>query len=621
MKPKKNKKNDNPLHTEYGIFSNSFYILRKIREYRPLVLWIMLLGVLAGSVTQFMWSFIGKFVIDLIQAQAQTPDKEIKPLLSLLAVTTSVELVSILLSSIAGNRRWFNFIAIRMMLITERIKKALTMSYQQLEKPDILDMSEKAVQATGGNTNGVEGMMHSVYEFGGQFVLIVVTVSAVTVLDPRLILILTAVAVVQYLFFRYTVKKDKKETWDVLAPVWRKIDYMDQVTQNFDYAKDIRLFDMKGWLLKKQHGIRMERQERMLHSRDLWIVNSGFAHFMTILSKGAVYAVLIAAVVGKNMSIGDFTMYLGLTATFSESLMQFLNSLVEFKKRSMQTDDFRSFMDLKTEEEGDFIPVPRADKYVFEFRNVSYRYHGADGYALKGLNLTLGAGERLAVVGLNGAGKTTLIKLLLRLYDATEGEILLNGTDIRRFRRDEYYALFAPVFQNVEIFAFPVSENISMKRSGQTDRGRCEDCARKAGLGEKLDSLTNGIATEMLKVIHEDGVDFSGGEKQKLALARALYKDAPVIVLDEPTAALDAIAEYNLYKNFNEIIGNKSAVYISHRLSSTRFCDRIAMFKSGEMVEYGSHEELMNRNGIYAEIFEIQAQYYKEGKDYAEAAD
>lgn len=614
-------KNNNPLHTEYGVLSNSFYILRKIHKYRPSVIWLMLLGVLAGSVVQFMWSFIGKFVIDIIQAQAQTPDKDIKPLLYLLAITTSVELVSVLLNITANNRRWFYFIYIRGKLITERIKKALTMSYQQLEKPDILDMSEKAVQATGGNNNGVEGMMHSVYEFGGQLVLIVVTVSAVTVLDWRLIIILAAVAVVQYIFFRYIVKKDKKETWDVLAPVWRKISYMDRVTQDFDYAKDIRLFNMRGWLSDKQHGILMQKQERMLHSRNLWIVNSVFAHFMSLIAKGAVYAILIAAVVGRDMSIGDFTMFLGLTATFSETLTQFLNSIVEFKKRSMQTDDFRSFMDLRTEEEGDFIPVPRTDKYVFEFKNVSYKYHGADGYALKGLNLTLQAGERLAVVGLNGAGKTTFIKLLLRLYDVTEGEILLNGTDIRRFRRDEYYSLFAPVFQNVEIFAFPLSENISMKRSEQTDNAYSEQCARRAGLGDKLDGLANGISTEMLKVIHEDGVDFSGGEKQKLALARALYKDAPVIVLDEPTAALDALAEYNLYKNFDGIVQNKSAVYISHRLSSTRFCDRIAMFKSGEMVEYGSHEELIRRGGAYAEIFEIQAQYYKEGRDYAESAE
>ncbi len=621
MKSKKNKKNDNPLHTEYGILSNAFYILGKIHTYRPHVIWLMILGILAGSAVSLLWSFIGKFVIDIIQAQSQTPGKDIAPLLRLLAVTTCIELAAHILSTVADNKRWFNFIYIRGKLIRERIKKVLTMNYQQLEQPDILDMSQKALNATGGNNNGVEGMMHSIYDFGRQLVFIAVTVSAVMILDWRLILILSVISIVQYLFFRYIVKKDKKETWDMLAPVWRKTYYMDRVTQDFDYAKDIRLFNMKGWLSGKHHGILMEKQERMLHSRDLWIVNSVFAHFMSVIAKGTVYAILIAAVVGRDMSIGDFTLFLGLTATFSETLTQFLNSIVEFKKRSMQTDDFRSFMDLRTEEDSDLLPVPKTDSCIFEFRNVSYKYHGAEDYVLKNLNLTLGAGERLAVVGLNGAGKTTFIKLLLRLYDVTEGEILLNSTDIRRFKRDEYYSLFAPVFQNVEIFAFPVSENISMKRPDETSISRSEECARKAGLGDKLDSLTNGVRTEMLKVISDDGVDFSGGEKQKLALARALYKDSPVIVLDEPTAALDALAEYELYRNFDEIIKNKSAVYISHRLSSTRFCDKIAMFKAGEMVEYGSHDELMQKGGAYAEIFEIQAQYYKEGKDYAEITD
>ena len=221
-------------------------------------------------------------------------------------------------------------------------------------------------------------------------------------------------------------------------------------------------------------------------------------------------------------------------------------------------------------------------------------------------------GETVGIIGGTGAGKSSLVHLIPRFYDVTEGEILLNGTDIRRFRRDEYYSLFAPVFQNVEIFAFPMSENVSMKRPEETDTVLAEECLKKAGMGEKLESLTDGVNTELLKVIHDDGVDLSGGEKQKLALARALYKDSPVIVLDEPTAALDALAEYRLYKSFDEIIGNKTAVYISHRLSSTRFCDAIAMFKAGEMVEYGTHEQLLSDGGAYAEMFEVQAQYYKD---------
>ena len=241
-----------------------------------------------------------------------------------------------------------------------------------------------------------------------------------------------------------------------------------------------------------------------------------------------------------------------------------------------------------------------------------FRYEGAKEDTIRHLNLTFPAGQRLAVVGLNGAGKTTFIKLLLRLYDVTSGEILVNGYDIRRFRRKEYYTLFAPVFQNVELFAFPLAENVSMKEPEQTDRERALKCLLRAGMEEKLQSLEKGIDTEILKVLYEDGVDLSGGERQKLALARALYKDSPIIVLDEPTAALDALAEYELYQNFDKMMEGKSAVYISHRLSSTRFCDRVAMFMNGQIVEYGTHEELLAKQGEYARMFEVQAQYYEE---------
>lgn len=616
---KKNKEEKNLLHTEYGILKNSVYILGKIRQYKPFLPWLMLLGVFTGSLMQYLWTFIGKFVIDIIECQASSAEKDFAPLLSLLIITTIIELIAMGLNTLANNRIWFNMINVRMKMISERIRKVLSMEYQTLENPDILNMAEKAAQATGGNNNGVEGMMHSVYGIGTNIVLMAVTLTTIVTLDWKLIIILTVVSFLQFLFFKHIVKRDKKEVWDKLAPTWRKINYMERATQDFDYAKDIRLFGMKNWLSDKQHEILDEKQSKILHSRNLWMKNAAFSNLIGIISKGAVYAILIYSVIDTDMSIGNFTLFLGLSSTFSSTLTAFLNSLGQFKEQSMKTDDFRSFLDYESELENDTVPLPQSGRYTFEFKNVSYRYKGAEEYALKNLNLTFEAGKRLAVVGLNGAGKTTFIKLLLRLYDVTEGEILLNGVDIRRFKRNEYYTLFAPVFQNVEIFAFPMSENISMKPPCDTDAKLAEKCAVKAGMEEKLNSLSDGIATELLKVIHDDGVDLSGGEKQKLALARVLYKNAPVIVLDEPTAALDALAEYSLYKNFDEIIGDKSAIYISHRLSSTRFCDSIAMFKAGEMVEYGTHEELLAKGGAYSEMFNIQAQYYKEGeKEYEE---
>lgn len=478
-------------------------------------------------------------------------------------------------------------------------------------------MHEKAANATGGNDIGIEGMMHSIHDIGVDLVVLIVTLTTIIVLDWRLIAALAVIAVLQFLFFRHTVKKDRKEVWNTMGGTWRQINYMEQTTRSFDYAKDIRLFGMKNWLLDKQKEIVYGKQKKMLHSRNLWMVNSLVAHMLQIVMMAMIYYVFIAAFLQESITIGDFTLYTGLAVSFSGALNGILNAIGTLKERSMQTDDFRSFVDIPEDDETECVDIPKTDKYTFEFKNVSFQYKGQEGYALKNLNLTLEAGKRLAVVGLNGAGKTTFIKLLLRLYDVTEGEILMNGTNIKKFRRREYYELFSPVFQNVEIFAFPMSENVSMKRPEDTDKALCEKCLIQGGLKEKLNSLENGVDTQLLKVVYDDGVDLSGGEKQKLALARALYKNSPIIVLDEPTAALDALAEYNLYKSFDEIIGDKTAVYISHRLSSTRFCDNIAMFKAGEMVEQGTHEELLEKGGAYAEMFEIQAQYYKDENDNA----
>ena len=608
---RKKQKNDNPLHTEYGILKNILYILQKIKYYNPFLLVLIGVSALTDTLMQCMWSFIGKFVIDLVQPMTEA-NQSLRALIRLLLVIMLAELVIMVLHNLASNRMWYSFIVVRMRIITERVEKALSMNYQMLEQPKILDMHQKALEATGGNDNGVEGLMHSFYTVCVQVLLLIVTVTAVTALDVRMLLIMAVISTLQYLFFRYTVKKDRREVWDKLAPTWRKINYMEQVTQDFGYAKDIRLFNMKEYLSGKQHQALRQKQDKMLYSRNLWIYNSEFAHLMSMISMAVVYGILIYNVIDQDMSIGNFTLYLGLATTFTSALTQFFNTMGECKDRSMQVDDFRSFMDLRTEEEEGLLPVPDSPKYTFTFKNVSFRYQGAENYALKNLNLTLEPGMRLAIVGLNGAGKSTFVKLLLRLYDVTEGEILLNGINIQKFRREEYFKLFAPVFQNVELFAFPLSENVSMRTPEETDEERAGECLRQAGMEEKLAELKDGVRTQILKVIHQDGIDLSGGERQKLALSRALYKDAPILVLDEPTAALDALAEYRLYKSFDDIIADKTAVYISHRLSSTRFCNKIAMFQGGELAEYGTHEELMQRKGAYAKLFEVQAQYYRD---------
>ena len=617
---------DNPYHKEYGKWSNTLYVLGKCREYRSCVLWIALLGIICNSVLSYYFGFFGKLVIDLAGSGLVYNEKVTRLLVIVLAGGLIAGLLQ-LGSSFSGSRTWYQYIEVRMHVIEERVARALGMNYEFLEKPETLDIHERACQATGGNNYGVEGMMHGMETLAVNLTTVIVTLVSVMALDIRLVLVLIVLAVMQYGYFVFCIRNDKKKVWDQLGGTWRQINYMERVTQDFDYAKDIRLFSQQDFLLKKQQKIFENRWKKFDYHQNLWFSHAVVVNITFLIGKAAIYGALFYAVIKKDMTVGNFTLFFALAMAFSQSLIEFLRRFGDFGRASLEVDDFRSFMELDMEgsvasdaastsesaqKNKELRELPKATAYTIVFENVSYRYPEAEEYALKNLNLKLEAGEKLAVVGLNGAGKTTMIKLLLRLYEPTEGRILLNGTVIRSYRREDYYKLFSPVFQNVEVLAFPIAENVSMKQTENTDIDKAYSCVAEAGLQEKIDSLPKGILTELLKVVDEEGVDFSGGEKQKLALARALYKNAPIVVLDEPTSALDAIAEQRLYQSFDKMIGEKSAVYISHRLASTRFCDKVAMFKGGEMIEYGAHEELMEQNGEYAHMFELQAQYYQE---------
>ncbi len=603
---------DNPLHKEFGLWSNTVYILRKMARYQPIAIFLTIIGIVCGSAGQYFWGIFGKYVIDAITSGLDENTK-IQKLVIIIVIAGLIAVLIGLGNSVSGAKLWYRLIYVRMNMILERIERVLSLKYEMLEKPDVLDVAERAAQATGGNYNGVEGMMHRMQEIATNGFTLAVTFAAVTVLDWRLIIALVVLGVLEYLYFRYVIKKDKKEVWDKLSPMWRQNHYMERVTQDFDYAKDIRLFSLSSFLARKQEKIYDRRYERLAFHEELWFKYNLLARITYIVIQACIYGALYFAIFHRNLGVGDFTMFLSLAIAFSGALTNFLNRFGDFKRASLETDDYRSFMELEVfDDEKDCIPVPDSDEYEIEFVNVSYRYPKADKDALTGLNLKLKAGEKLAVVGLNGAGKTTMIKLLLRLYDPTDGYITLNGTDIRMFRRADYYKLFAPVFQNVEIFAFLLGENISLRSMASTDRDRAERCAVESGLEEKLSSLVKGIDTPLTNIVEEDGVDLSGGEKQKLALARALYKGTKIVVLDEPTSALDALAEQALYEKFDDMTDSKSAVYISHRLASTRFCDNVAMFADGRMIEYGTHDELMKKNGEYANMFSTQAQYYQD---------
>ena len=332
---------------------------------------------------------------------------------------------------------------------------------------------------------------------------------------------------------------------------------------------------------------------------------------ITAIITGSIYVFACLKAWGGAFDVGSITQYVGAATAMAASLFSLTDIIGIMKTNTGYLDKTFEFLDIpNTMYQGSLTTEKRSDRqYEVEFRNVSFKYPGSESWALKNVSLKFKVGKRLAVVGENGSGKTTFIKLLCRLYDPQEGQILLNNIDIRKYRYDDYMAIFSVVFQDFQLICQPLGANVA--GSCEYDRDQVNKALIDAGFGDRLASMEKGLDTMIYKDLSKDGVDVSGGEAQKIAIARSLYKDAPFIILDEPTAALDPIAEAEIYSKFDEIAGDKTAIYISHRLSSCKFCDEIAVFHEGAVIQQGSHAALLaDESGKYYELWNAQAQYY-----------
>lgn len=380
-----------------------------------------------------------------------------------------------------------------------------------------------------------------------------------------------------------------------------------------------RMADMRFY---KQQAI----AENYLEKNDTFGMKSTFAQYakgpmgllialsscVSAFLTGLIYLLVCIKAWAGAFGLGTATQYIGSATSFFGGFSELMKCIGVMRINSSFLDTVFELLDTpNTMYQGSLTTEKRSDiQYDVEFRDVSFKYPGSEAYALRHVNMKFKVGSRLAVVGMNGSGKTTFIKLLCRLYDPTEGEILLNGINIRKYRYDDYMKIFSVVFQDFQLLALPLGQNVAASQT--YDAARVLDCLNKAGFGEKLAKMPHGLDTYLYKSVDTEGVDVSGGEAQKIAIARALYKDSPFIILDEPTAALDPIAEAEIYSKFDEIAGDKTAVYISHRLSSCKFCDEIAVFDSGSVIQQGTHSDLLaDESGKYFELWNAQAQYYK----------
>lgn len=333
---------------------------------------------------------------------------------------------------------------------------------------------------------------------------------------------------------------------------------------------------------------------------------------LAFLRDAAIYWYLIDCMVQGKIEIGAFLLYVGTVAGFEAWMTGVFERVQSLLQNNAVMNQYIEFMQSGiVETEGKKLPRHAGEAHEIRLENVCFRYDGTEEDVLHNVNLTVHTGEKLALVGVNGAGKTTLVKILSGLYKPTSGKVYLDGEDVSELNPFAYYKEFSVVFQDVFAFSFPLADNVSCKTPEETDVSRLEDCLKKADLWEKVQSLEKGVQTVMNKDLDKEGVLLSGGEMQKLMLARALYKEAPVVILDEPTAALDPIAESEMYQKYHELTEGKTSIFISHRLSSTRFCNRILFLENGNIAEEGSHEELMERQGSYANMFTVQAQYYQ----------
>ncbi len=487
--------------------------------------------------------------------------------------------------------------------------KLMEIAYPHAEDAHFMEKYDKAFIATQSNDNGVEGIYHKLFELPavllatGALGAVVGHLSLWVLLGLGLNLAAILWSGRRGQCLRYEKKEEE-------ARQRRRVNYYSQTAGDFSYGKDIRLYGLKE-RIRENHAQEIEKYRvlnQLLAGREYRL---GFVCLAAALAGDLLtYGILIGRTLG-GMPIADFSMYLTASLTLSVYLRQAADQMSFIVGEGQYVHELYRFMDLDMGEKGGPHPAITDDTLEIVFEDVSFCYPGTDQYIFQHLNLTIHKGERLAVVGINGAGKTTLVKLMMGLFDVTEGEIRINGIPIKEFDKKALYSMFSAVFQDVNVMAFTVRENVA-GRLDDIDDAQVASALERVGLSQTVEALPGKTEQMLLKVIDETGTMLSGGQNQKLAIARALYKDACMVVMDEPTAALDALAEAEIYENFSELVRGRTAVYISHRLASTRFCDHIALFDGDGLKEYGTHEELMAKKGSYYEMFMVQGKYYKQ---------
>ena len=594
---------------KYNMWQNTCFLFRWTWRHCKSLFALNVAGVCTYIFRRLLELFIAPSVVKQLETHAALPN--------LIATILSFTLAMVIIS-------WINSFAKRESQVAQGIlnlkigdainQKACRISYPETQDPKTIKLLENAFSATKGVFRNVWDILKGIaINIAGIIIYCVFLIR----LEWWIPVIIVLASVVGFYFNRHLNEWDFRHR-EERARYYTRMNYIVKKSEGFELAKDIRIFGLHDWLKDIYQDAR-NRLKAFLHKKgrnDIW---SNIFQIVFDLARNAIaYIVLIRMCLEDGMAASEFLLYFSAISGFSEWITGVFRHLAMYHEKSLKMSSVQEY--LNKEEQFQFASgksVTDVVNWELELTNVSFRYPGSDTCILKNFNLTIRAGEKLSIVGLNGAGKTTLIKLLCGFYDPTEGCVRLNGTDIREFDRQSYYRIFSAVFQDYSLLDLTIAETVA-QTCEEIDIARVHNCLEKASILEWVNTLPQGIETHIGKNVYDDGIHLSGGQIQRLLLARALYKNGSILILDEPTSALDPIAEHKIYCTYNDLTHHKTAIFISHRLASTRFCDRIIFLEKGQIKEEGTHESLIQKNGAYAQLFAVQSQYYQEEGDLIE---
>lgn len=592
---------------KYGIFQCVSFMVKTAWNHVRSVLWLCIVFAVLTVSINLTQLFMAPMVLQKVEA-----GMSLKELLGNIGIFAGALLILNAVLGYVDENILYGRIDVRSAVISRINHKAYTTSYPNTRDPEVLRLHSEALSNCSSNSDAAENIWRTLTKLLINLLGFSIYLFLLADVNLWLIGLVIVTTTVGFFISRYINEwgyrhKEERAKYD------KEISYLIGKTESIKLAKDIRVFGLAPWLNDIYTSTRRMVEAFAARRERVYAWTCVVDVILLFIRNGIAYAYLLHRALTEGLEASEFLLYFTAFTGFSSWITGILSEFATLHKESLGLAVILEYIHLPEQfrfEGG--VAIPQADSYELKLECVSFRYPGTEKDIIHNMDLTLHPGEKIAVVGLNGAGKTTLVKLLCGFYDPDEGRVLLNGIDIREFNRQEYYDLFSAVFQDMSVLDVTVAEHVAQTVEN-IDLVKVADCLEKAGLTSKIQKLPLGLQTHVGKIAFMDGVEFSGGEMQRLVLARALYKDGPLLVLDEPTAALDPIAENDIYMKYNEMTQGKTSLFISHRLASNRFCDRILFLQDGVIVEEGTHEQLLANKGGYAELFHIQARYYQEG--------